>query len=620
MTTPCRRVIARCPCLPKLRRPRRDRAPLLALHKLDKRFGATHALKAVDLTFEQGEIHAIVGENGAGKSTLIKLLTGVYPRTSGEVYWRGKPVPLVNPHEAISLGINAVHQEVVLCPHLTVATNIFLGDELTRGGLLNHKAMLREAQKLLDDLGFDLPAGVILSSLTIGQQQLVATARAERRGAKFLIFDEPTAYLTRQETAALFKLIRRLKANGVTIVYISHRLEEVFELCDRVSILRDGALVGTRRVSETNEADLIALMINRTIEQIYHKDKVPFGATILETERLSGKGFHDVSIRVREGEIVGLYGLIGAGRSEFVQSLFGRFPATERQDPVEGRAKSRSATNARRWTSASRWRRKAAEIRACASISASASTSICRSSGASPRAADQSDARKRAAPTSRSATCRSRPLRARRSVTSLSGGNQQKVVIGKWLNHGAKLFIFDEPTVGVDVGTKAEIYRLLGSLLRQGAGVIMISSYLPEVYELADTLHVFRRGAIVATPRLQGRVARNDFDGSDRRLSRKWGCRGDERSTMSRKRAGAAGGLNVLLGLTLLGLLLAMWVALSFETTTFWTANNIANLLRQGAMIAILAIGETFVIITGGIDLSVGAVAGFIQHDRRAGC
>ena len=297
------------------------------MKKLDKRFGATHALKAVDLTFEEGEIHAIVGENGAGKSTLIKVLTGVHPRTSGEVLWRGAPAPLVNPHEAIGLGINAVHQEVVLCPHLTVAANIFLGDEITRGGVLNHRAMVREGQKLLDDLGFNLPAGAVLSSLTIGQQQLVATARAERRGAKFLIFDEPTAYLTRQETAALFKLIRRLKANGVTIVYISHRLEEVFELCDRVSVLRDGALVGTRRVAETNEADLIALMINRTIDQIYHKDSVPIGETIFETDRLSGPGFHDVSITVREGEIVGLYGLIGAGRSEFVQSVFGRHPA-----------------------------------------------------------------------------------------------------------------------------------------------------------------------------------------------------------------------------------------------------------------------------------------------------
>jgi ribose transport system ATP-binding protein len=473
-------------------------APLLVLRKLDKRFGATHALKAVDLTFEEGEIHAIVGENGAGKSTLIKLLTGVYPRSSGEVFWRGERVPLVNPHEAIGLGINAVHQEVVLCRHLSVASNIFLGDEMTRAGLLNHKAMLDEAQRLLDELGFDLPAGAVLSSLTIGQQQLVATARAERRGAKFLIFDEPTAYLTRQETAALFKLIRRLKANGVTIVYISHRLEEVFELCDRVSILRDGALVGTRRVEETNEADLIALMINRTIDQIYLKDKVPLGATILETEAIGGKGFHDVSIRVREGEIVGLYGLIGAGRSEFVLSLFGRFPAASGKifwKGAEVAIRSERAAMALGVALAPESRR---DQGLCLNLGVGFNINlpIYRRLGLGPLIN-----------LAKEASCADKQIRdvqiktASRAalVSSLSGGNQQKVVIGKWLNHGAKLFIFDEPTVGVDVGTKAEIYRLLGSLLRQGAGIIMISSYLPEVYELADTLHVFRRGGIVAS-------------------------------------------------------------------------------------------------------------------------
>ena len=199
-------------------------APLLVLKGLDKRFGATHALKSVDLIFEKGEIHAIVGENGAGKSTLIKLLTGVYLRSGGEVYWEGQPVALATPHEAIGYGINAVHQEVVLCPHLTVAANLFLGDEKVRLGLLRHGEMVREAQKILDGIGFKIAAGAILSSLTIGQQQLVATARATTRGTRFLIFDEPTAYLTRQETAQLFALIGRLKAKGVTIVYISHRL------------------------------------------------------------------------------------------------------------------------------------------------------------------------------------------------------------------------------------------------------------------------------------------------------------------------------------------------------------------------------------------------------------
>ena len=475
-----------------------SRAPILSLEKLDKRFGATHALKAVDLAFEEGEIHAIVGENGAGKSTLIKVLTAVHPRSSGEVFWRGKPVALVNPHEAIGLGINAVHQEVVLCPHLTVAANIFLGDEEMRGGLLDHGRMVRDAQKLLDDLGFALPADVMLSSLTIGQQQLIATARAQRRGAKFIIFDEPTAYLTRQEVAALFKLIRRLKADGVTIVYISHRLEEVFELCDRVSVLRDGALVATRKVKETTEAELIALMINRTIEQIYHKDIVPIGATILETDKLVGPGFHDVSISVREGEIVGLYGLIGAGRSEFVQSVFGRRPATSGRIVWKGKDVS------------IRSERKAMNLGIALSPESRRDQGLCLQLGVGlninlpiykllsvgplinlgreAAAADKQIRDVQIKTSSRAAL-----------VSSLSGGNQQKVVIGKWLNHGAKLFIFDEPTVGVDVGTKAEIYRLLGSLLRQGTGIIMVSSYLPEVYELADRLHVFRAGRLVAS-------------------------------------------------------------------------------------------------------------------------
>src|SRR6516162_7472042 len=302
--------------------------PILVLKKLDKRFGATHALKNVDLTFEAGEIHAIVGENGAGKSTLIKMLTGVYERSGGEVYWEGKPVALATPHEAIGHGINAVHQEVVLCPHLSVAANLFLGDEKLRLGLLQHGEMVREGQKILDDLGFKISAGALLGDLTIGQQQLVATARAATRGTRFLIFDEPTAYLTRQETAQLFALIRRLKAKGVTIVYISHRLEEVFKLADRVSILRDGQLVSTQRVADTNEEKLITGMVARSIEQVHYKETIPFGDEIFRTEKLTGKGFEDVSMRVRADEVVGLYGLVGAGRSEFVQSVFGRFPKT----------------------------------------------------------------------------------------------------------------------------------------------------------------------------------------------------------------------------------------------------------------------------------------------------
>ena len=472
--------------------------PLLELRALDKRFGATHALKRINLAFDQGEVHAIVGENGAGKSTLIKLLTGVHVRSSGEILWQGQPVDIQTPHDAIALGINAVHQEVVLCRHLSVAANMFLGDEMSRRGLLQHRSMERDAQVILDEIGFSLSARAILSSLTIGQQQLVATARAATRGTKFLIFDEPTAYLTRQESMQLFALIRRLKARGVTIVYISHRLEEVFDLADRVSILRDGELVSTSRIEDTNEQMLIRGMINRSIEQVFHKDEVAQGATILETRGLCGPGFQDVSLRVREGEVVGLYGLIGAGRSEFVLSLFGRYPATSGEifwygDKVVTRVERDALRLGMALTPESR---RDQGLALNLAVGFNLNLPIYRRLSRGPflfGGAEASRAERQIG------DLRIKTASRHALASSLSGGNQQKIVIGKWLNHGAKLFIFDEPTVGVDVGTKAEIYRLMGRLLQAGAGIILISSYLPEVYELADTLHVFRAGRLVAT-------------------------------------------------------------------------------------------------------------------------
>ena len=476
----------------------------MELRGLDKRFTGTHALKSVDLAFRPGEIHAIVGENGAGKSTLIKLLTGVFPRSGGEVLWHGRPVALDTPHEAIDLGIRAVHQEVILCRHLTVAANLFLGDEDTRFGLLQKRAMSRAAQRILDDLGFRLPADALLSDLTIGQQQLVATAHATKSGTRFLIFDEPTAYLTRQEAGQLFALIRRLKAEGVTIVYISHRLEEVFELADRVSILRDGALIGTARVADTNEQALIRGMSNRSIEQIYYKERMAFGAPVIAARGLSGPGFQDVSLDVRQGEIVGLYGLIGAGRSEFVQTLFGRFPKSAGEIVLQGKPVNirNEADAIARGIALVPESRKLQGLCISLGVGLNLNLPIYRrltkgitiSRGSEMTTADRQIKHLRIVTASRAV-----------AAASLSGGNQQKVVVGKWLNHGAKLFIFDEPTVGVDVATKVEIYKVFADLLRAGAGIILISSYLPEVYELADTLHVFRRGRLVASH--QGKAA-----------------------------------------------------------------------------------------------------------------
>jgi len=474
------------------------RGPILELRNLQKRYGPVQALKPANLAFRYDEIHAIVGENGAGKSTLIKLLTGVIRRTGGEVFWNGRPVALETPQEAIDHGINAVHQEVVLCRHLSVAANIFLGDERVKFGLLQKREMTREAQKILSDMGFDLPAGEMLSNLTIGQQQLVATARAALRGTKFLIFDEPTAYLTRKEATQLFALIRRLRATGVTIVYISHRLEEVFELADRVTVLRDGTLVGTRDIGETNENELVAMMINRSIEQVYHKETIPIGETLLETRHLSGKGFSDVSISIARGQIVGLYGLIGAGRSEFAMSVFGRNPRTGGEilwkgKPVDIRNERQAIALGIAMAPESR-RDQGLNLNLSIGFNINLPIYDRLTHGVTISARDEAEHADR--------QIRDLAIKtpSRRSLaSSMSGGNQQKIVIGKWLNHGADLFIFDEPTVGVDVGTKAEIYRLFAELLKRGAGILLISSYLPEVYELADVLHVFRSGHLTGS-------------------------------------------------------------------------------------------------------------------------
>jgi ribose transport system ATP-binding protein len=479
-------------------RTERHDGPILELRGLSKTYGPVQALKPASLTFNYDEIHAIVGENGAGKSTLIKLLTGVIRRTAGEVLWNGIPVLLSTPQEAIAHGINAVHQEVVLCRHLSVAANIFLGDERVQYGLLRKNAMNREAQRLLDDMGFALPAGEMLGNLTIGQQQLVATARAALRGTRFLIFDEPTAYLTRQEAAQLFALIRRLRESGVTIVYISHRLEEVFDLADRVTVLRDGNLVGTRKIGDTNENELVALMINRSIEQIYHKETIARGDTLLETKGLSGKGFADVSITVHRGEIVGLYGLIGAGRSEFAMSVFGRNAKTGGDILWKGKPVNiRTSREAIKLGIAM-----APESRRDQGLNLNLSIGFNINLPIYDRLTHGITISGREEGQHADKQIRDLQIKtpSRRSLaSSMSGGNQQKIVIGKWLNHGADLFIFDEPTVGVDVGTKAEIYRLLAQLLKNGAGVVLISSYLPEVYELADTLHVFRNGRLTGT-------------------------------------------------------------------------------------------------------------------------
>ncbi|OUL74182.1 sugar ABC transporter ATP-binding protein [Paraburkholderia hospita] len=476
--------------------------PLFTLRELTKAYPGTTALKAVDLELRKGEIHAIVGENGAGKSTLIKILTGAVQKTTGSLVWEGTPVEFAGPLDALRLGIAAIHQEVVLCPHLSVAANLYLGQEKTKLGMMRRREMLDDGRALLKQVGFDIDASRRLGDLTIGQQQLVATARAAAGDARLIIFDEPTAYLTRSETDQLFKLIRELNERGVTVVYISHRMEEILELADRASVMRDGSLIATHQVkgvdTEPLTARLVKDMVAREVADVHFKAKVPIREELIKVEGLSGEGFEDISLTVHRGEIVGLYGLIGSGRSEFVETLFGRRKQTSgivtwRGQPLRVRSE-RDAVKAGIALLPESRRDQGLCLNLPVRLNLNLASYSPISRGGLLR---RSDERKNASDQVKALSIRTSSIEA--NASSLSGGNQQKIVLGKWLIPGADLFIVDEPTVGVDVGAKSEIYRLFAKLLEQGAGIILISSYLPEVYDLADTLHVFRKGRMAAT-------------------------------------------------------------------------------------------------------------------------
>jgi ribose transport system ATP-binding protein len=358
--------------------------------------------------------------------------------------------------------------------------------------------MRRSAQSVLDALGFHLAAGDLLGDLTIGQQQLEATARATMRRCRVIIFDEPTAYLARRETEQLFALICRLRAEGTAVVYISHRLEEIFELADHVSVLRDGVLVSSRPIGEVSEAQLIQDMVNRRIDDVHYKAEVAAGEVLLQVDGLSGPGFEEVDLTVRRGEVVGLFGLIGAGRSEFVQCLFGRTARRSGTIVVKGR-RLRGGHEAEAIEAGLALVPESRRLQGlCLNLPVRLNLALTTYDRISIAGFIDRHAEQRLAERNMSRLRIIAP-HAEADVAALSGGNQQKIVIGKWLERGADLFIFDEPTVGVDVGTKHEIYRLMASLLANGAGVILISSYLPEVYDISDRILVMNRGRVVAS-------------------------------------------------------------------------------------------------------------------------
>jgi ribose transport system ATP-binding protein len=475
-------------------------AQLLSLSGVSKEFPGVKALNNVHFDLNKGEVHALVGENGAGKSTLMKILSGIYKKDSGEITYNGNHVNVNSPIEAHHLGISIIHQELNLMPHLTVAENIFIGREDRRKGrvFLNDGKQNRAAQKLLDELNLNLDPKTLVGNLTIAKQQMVEIAKAVSYRGDVIIMDEPTSSLTPAETESLFKIIRTLKAAGKGVVYISHRLEELEQISDRITVIRDGEYVKTLKTTETDIPEVISLMVGRTVDQ----DQRPAGSvqhneTILKVEGVSTRSLlKSVSFELKRGEILGFAGLMGSGRTELARAIIGADPKTQGTIFLNGKEvhiKSPSdAVNAGiGYLSEDRKRFGLLLIQNVTFNIILASIPIFSNKfgflKTRPAAAMARES---------IAQLKIRTPSEKQYVKNLSGGNQQKVVIAKWLTRNCDILIFDEPTRGIDVGAKDEIYKLLAKLASEGKSIIMISSELPEVLRMSDRIAVMCEGRL----------------------------------------------------------------------------------------------------------------------------
>jgi rhamnose transport system ATP-binding protein len=474
--------------------------PLLAVAGIEKSFPGVRALSGVSFDVAPGEVHALLGENGAGKSTLIKIISGVYQPDAGAIHVDGRPLRLESPDDARRAGIATIYQELLLFRDLSVAENIFMGHApRSHGGWLDWKAMAAKTEALLASLEItDLAPGRIVGSLSVGNRQRVEILRALSQDARLLIMDEPTAALTEYDVTRLFDLVRRLKSRGVGIIYISHRMDEIFQLADRVTVLRDGAHVGTRKVVETSSGELVQMMVGRQIESLFPKVDVPIGKPVLEVRDLVRRPLtKSVSLTVHAGEIVGLAGLVGSGRSELAQTIFGATPAESGQILLSGKpvqVRSPSAARALGIAYVPEDRATQGLVRPMSvreNFSLASLAKVARfgfiDTAAETRLAEAGVNRFRV-----------RAGSLDQVVGRLSGGNQQKIVLGKWLANQPKLLILDEPTRGIDVGAKAEIHRLMCELAAQGLAILMISSELPEVLGMSDRVLVMREGRLAA--------------------------------------------------------------------------------------------------------------------------
>ena len=481
--------------------------PLFELRGISKEFPGVKALDDVSFSVWPGEVHMLLGENGAGKSSLMKVLCGAYRADSGSFHYNGETVEIASPADAQKLGIAVIFQEFSLVPYLDIAQNIFLGREPAGRvpGTIDRKKILADARRVLDSIGFDIDPAIRIEKLGVAQQQMVEIAKAISQSARILVMDEPTAALSDRETELLFALIARLKADGVAIIYISHRMAEVFSLGDRITVLRDGRRIDEVKPGAVSSDDLVRMMVGRSVDMSYPRTfaQAP-GKVMLEVKGLSSaSGIAGIDLVVRQGEIVGLCGLVGSGRTEVVRAIFGADKATAGQILFDGQEKSGGPDEAARLGLALiPESRKAEGLALIRSVGDNLIVSALRK--IFPRGFfDQRKSRQ-------VANDLIRQLRIvtpsdKQAVGLLSGGNQQKVVIGKWLAAGAKLFIFDEPTRGIDVGAKAEIFALIDRLVADGAAALMISS------EQAEICHVCDRAYVMCDGRIAGELARHEL-------------------------------------------------------------------------------------------------------------
>ena len=483
-----------------------NREVILDIQGLTKELPGVKALSEVSFQVHRGSVHALVGENGAGKSTLIKILTGVYQATAGSFTFKGQPVKVEKPLDAQRLGLSVVHQELKLVETLSVAENIFLGrPQSGRGGLVDWRRMRDEAQKLVDELHIQLNVGREVSRLSIAQKQIVEICKALSFNAELIIMDEPSATLTDNELNCLFDIIDHLKRKGITVIYISHRMEEIFRIADTVTVLRDGMHIATLPVEQVNRQQLISLMVGRELGNEYPKLPAEITDVALEVRNLNRAGvLHDVNLNVRHGEILGIAGLVGAGRTETARAIFAADRMTSGQIFINGREVRFSSVRDAIHHGIALIPEDRKQQGLVLGMSVKHNTSMVNLDNVCEHRLLNEKRERELARSMIDMLDISTPTEEK-EVRLLSGGNQQKVVLAKWLAVDSEIMIFDEPTRGIDVGAKAEIYKLMCQMAQRGKAVIMISSDMPELIGICDRIYAMREGTV------SGELTRENF-------------------------------------------------------------------------------------------------------------